>query len=133
MVIRLIIVLVVFIWLNLKLVKHTKLVLEFGISPFKYFLMWFSFWVYLVPVLSSNVFNIPFYYQETPIPILFVLFIPGILLSKGISDALDTSGYDVHDEAAKDIDIIKWVGYLGGVAYILVWLIDLLQLNLFES
>ena len=88
--------------------------MEYGISPANFILLQGSCFLYVVSLIVFVVFysTLAFLY---PIPVGFVILLPGILLGRKISNILDRAGVDKAASAGKVANNIMWLGIGVGV------------------
>lgn len=95
--------------LSFELKKHKQVFLAHEISSSKYNFLLFSPAFYILSLLGLV---LPFSLFDLfrPIPIGFLLLLPGIILGNQVSGALETVGIDTAVNASKAANNIMWLG-----------------------
>ena len=95
--------------LSLRLRDHKRVFLEHEISSAKLTSLQLSPILYIVSLFG---FALPFPWLDLfrPIPTGFLLLIPGIILGKKISGAMDRVGVDTAVKAGRAANNIMWLG-----------------------
>lgn len=106
------------VYLSVKLAfhlnHHKSIMMEYGISPANFILLQGSCFLYVVSLIVFVILYsaLAFLY---PIPVGFVILLPGILLGRKISNILDRAGVDKAASAGKVANNIMWLGIGVGV------------------
>lgn len=95
--------------LSLKLREHKQVYLKHEVSSAKLASLQLSPLLYIVSIFG---FAFPFPWLDLfrPIPTGFLLLIPGIVLGKKISGAMDRVGFDAAVKAGRAANNIMWLG-----------------------
>jgi len=95
--------------LSLTLRRHKQVLLEHEVSSAKLIFLQLSPLLYIVSLFG---FTLPFPWLDLfrPIPTGFLLLIPGIILGKKISGAMDRVGFDTVANAGRTANNIMWLG-----------------------
>ena len=102
--------------LSLKLREHKQVYLKYEVSSAKITSLQLSPLLYIVSIIG---FALPFPWLDLfrPIPTGFLLLIPGIILGKKISGAMDRVGFDTAVKAGRAANNIMWLG-LGAAIFL---------------
>ena len=100
--------------LALSLRSYREVIARVGFSTFQFRMLQTSLLLYVLSLLG---FAVPVGVLKilAPIPLGFLLLIPGILLGKKISARLETAGNDVAERASRVVVNAFWLGIGSGV------------------
>jgi len=102
--------------LSLKLKEHKQVFLKYEVSSAKLTFLQLSPLLYVVSLFG---FALPFPWLDLlrPIPTGFLLLMPGIIIGKKISGAMDRVGFDTAAKAGRAANNIMWLG-IGAAIFI---------------
>ncbi|MDH5784121.1 MAG: hypothetical protein OEZ16_00765 [Chromatiales bacterium] len=111
---------------NKEIKLQKNVFIDHGISENQYrFLILFT-WLYLAPLLA---FAFPYnslVHLIYPVPVILVLFLPGIVVGRSVSRKLEVSGVDVGVNAGRAASNNMWLG-VGGLCFVFFnWLFGVL-------
>ena len=100
-------------------IKHKKVMLEYGASSQRYSLLLVSLFLFFpywfLPMILPQLFY--------PIPFAVAFYIPTILISRKLTLKYETSGTSLSNEAEKTSSYSTWVGIAGIIKTTILWVL----------